>query len=68
LTDAGLIVILTASEIDEDDVYLMQTVLGEKIFTVRVGSAYDKEPSFDLTVDENDVNAAEKITQNAEII
>ena len=64
LTDAGLIVILTASEIDEDDVYLMQTVLGEKIFTVRVGSAYDKEPSFDLTVDEND----EKITQNAEII
>ncbi len=68
LTDAGLIVILTASEIDEDDVYLMQTVLGEKIFTVRVGSAYDKEPSFDLTVDENDANAAEKITRNAEII
>ncbi len=66
LTDAGLIVILTASEIDEDDVYLMQTVLGEKIFTVRVGNAYDKEPAFDLSVDENDEKAAETIMRSAE--
>ncbi len=66
LTDAGLIVILTASEIDEDDVYLMQTVLGEKIFTVRVGNAYDKEPAFDLSVDENEEKAAETIMRSAE--
>ncbi len=66
LTDAGLIVILTASEIDEDDVYLMQTVLGEKIFTIRVGNAYDKEPAFDLSVDENDEKAAETIIRSAE--
>ena len=66
LTDAGLIVILTASEIDEDDVYLMQTVLGEKIFTVRVGNAYDKEPAFNLSVDENDEKAAETIMRSAE--
>ena len=58
--------ILTASEIDEDDVYLMQTVLGEKIFTVRVGNAYDKEPAFDLSVDENDEKAAETIMRSAE--
>ena len=67
LTDAGLIVILTASEIDEDDVYLMQTVLGEKIFTVRIGDAYDKEPAFDLAVDENDEKATEMIMRKAEL-
>lgn len=61
LNDAAFAVILTAAKADEDDIYLIQTVLGEKVFTVRIGDAYDKEPSFDLTLQNNDENAAKKI-------
>ena len=61
LTDAGMIVIITAAKIDEDDVYLTQTVLGEKIFTVRIGHAYNREPYLDLSLPEGDPDAAEKI-------
>lgn len=61
LTDAGMIVIMTASDIEEEDISIMQTVLGDGIFTVRIGESYKNEPRFDLTVPEDDVSAADSI-------
>lgn len=61
MTDAGMIVIMTASDIEEEDISIMQTVLGDGIFTVRIGESYKNEPRFDLTVPEDDASAADSI-------
>ncbi len=61
MTDAGMIVVMTASGIETEDISIMQTVLGDGIFTVRIGESYDGEPHFDMILPEKQADAADVI-------
>jgi len=62
MTDAGMIVIVTASDVTTENLNLIQTVYGGEIVTVRVGGKYcDNEPHFDLTFGEKDGTFADAV-------